>query len=126
MHHLWGQFKSRAHSVIVAAYGFDTSVDDNAIEHNQALFMELKQDSAFIFRVCAMYSLTVHVHKCKKTCGKILNNHAGIYMTTIIQQVINAVLFKNKNKDGIQWATYYISFPVVRFALMITAVGFDS
>ena len=50
--HLRGQFKSKARTVVVAVYGFDTSADDNAIEHNRALFMELKQDSAFIFRVC--------------------------------------------------------------------------
>jgi hypothetical protein len=47
--HLRGQFKSKAHAVIAAVYGFDTSTDDNAIEHNRALFVELKRDSAFIF-----------------------------------------------------------------------------
>ena len=50
--HLQGQFKSRARPVIAAVYGFDTSADDDAIEHNRALFVELKWDSAFIFRVC--------------------------------------------------------------------------
>jgi hypothetical protein len=54
----------------------------------------------------------------------MLDDHAGIYMTTAIQQVINAVLFKNKNDDGVRWATYYTPFPVVGFALAITALGF--
>lgn len=47
-------------------------------------------------------------------------------MTPAIQQVINAVLFKNKSDDGVQWAEYYNPFPVAGFALAITAVGFDS
>jgi hypothetical protein len=51
--HLRGQFKSRARLVVAAVYGFDTSMDAEAIEHNRALFVELKWDSAFIFRVRA-------------------------------------------------------------------------
>jgi hypothetical protein len=47
-------------------------------------------------------------------------------MTPAIQQVINAVLFKNKSDDGIQWAKHYKPFPIVGFALTITAVSFDS
>ncbi|KAF8546210.1 hypothetical protein OG21DRAFT_1427745, partial [Imleria badia] len=34
-----------------------------------------------------------------------------IYMSPAIQQVINVVLFKNKNDDGIRWARYYKPFP---------------
>ncbi|KAF8545822.1 hypothetical protein OG21DRAFT_1491881 [Imleria badia] len=49
--HLWGQFKANAHAVVMAVYGFDSSTDDNAIQNNQALFLELKQDSVFIFQV---------------------------------------------------------------------------
>ncbi|KAG8218027.1 hypothetical protein J3R82DRAFT_6227, partial [Butyriboletus roseoflavus] len=51
--------------------------------------------------------------------------HAGVYMTPAIQQVINAVLFKNKGDDSIQWSKYYTPFPIMGFVLTITAVGFD-
>ncbi|KAG8220595.1 hypothetical protein J3R82DRAFT_2817, partial [Butyriboletus roseoflavus] len=40
--------------------------------------------------------------------------------------VINAVLFKNKNDDGIHWAKYYTPFSVAGFALTITAICFKS
>lgn len=46
-------------------------------------------------------------------------------MTPAIQQVINNVLFKNKGDDGIHWAKHYNPFPVVGFALAITAVGIN-
>ncbi|KAF8431622.1 hypothetical protein L210DRAFT_3415747 [Boletus edulis BED1] len=104
--HLRGQFKSKAHPAVAAVYGFDTTADANVVEHNRALFLKLKQDSAFIFR-------------CH---GDILDDHTGIYMTPAIQQVINAVLFKNKGDDGIQWTKYYNPFPVQGFALTITAI----
>ncbi|KAN0081508.1 hypothetical protein V8E55_009132 [Tylopilus felleus] len=104
--HLRGQFKSKARPIVAAVYGFDTSADASAIGRNRALFQELKQDSAFIFR-----------HR-----GQSLDEHTGIYMTPAIQQVINAVLFKNKNDDGIRWGRYYKPFPIVGFALTITAI----
>ena len=46
-------------------------------------------------------------------------------MTPTILQVINAVLFKNKNDDGIQWGRYYKPFPIIGFALTITVVGLN-
>ena len=46
-------------------------------------------------------------------------------MSPAIQQVVNAVLFKNKNDDGIRWARYYKPFPVAGFTLTITVVRFD-
>ncbi|KAN0091454.1 hypothetical protein V8E55_005020 [Tylopilus felleus] len=91
-----GPFKSKARPVVAAVYGFDTSANNSAIEHNRALFLKLKQDSAFIFQ----------------HCGESLDDHTGIYMSPAIQQVVNAVLFKNKNDDGIRWARYYKPFPI--------------
>ncbi|KAF8549496.1 hypothetical protein OG21DRAFT_1421186 [Imleria badia] len=87
-------------------YRFETEANDNAIEKNRALFLELKEDSSFIFF----------------TRGPSLDEHKGIYMTPAIQQVINDVLFKNKGDDGIRWAKYYNPFPVMGFALTITAI----
>ncbi|KAF8547284.1 hypothetical protein OG21DRAFT_1425178, partial [Imleria badia] len=45
-----------------------------------------------------------------------------IYITPAIQQVINAVLFKNKSDDGVKWARYYEPFPKAGFVLALTAI----
>ncbi|KAI9570030.1 hypothetical protein HD554DRAFT_1987593, partial [Boletus coccyginus] len=40
----------------------------------------------------------------------------------VIQQVINKILFKKKDNEGIKWAEYYDSFPKVAFTLTLTAI----
>ncbi|KAF8551357.1 hypothetical protein OG21DRAFT_1418164 [Imleria badia] len=104
--HLRGQFKLRAQVVIASMYGFETGADHIAIENNHTLFLQLKKDLSFI----------CYAH------GQTLDEHTGIYMMPAIQQVINDMLFKNKGDDGVCWDKYYNSFPVVGFALAITAI----
>lgn len=107
-------------------YGFEPKADEITIQRNRALFLELKEDSAFIFQVSGTSSAAVHAHQCKQSRGETLDDHTGIYMTPAIQQVINAVLFKPKTGDGIRWPKYYKPFPIAGLALTITAVGFES
>ncbi|KAI9571407.1 hypothetical protein HD554DRAFT_2036816 [Boletus coccyginus] len=54
------QFKSRAHPVIVVVYGFDTSADDNAIDHNRYVLLgPLLSESLLtnVRRAVAKYSM---------------------------------------------------------------------
>ncbi|KAI9454428.1 hypothetical protein HD554DRAFT_2002350, partial [Boletus coccyginus] len=104
MTHLWGQFKSKAHTIVRAVYGFDTGPDNSTVDHNHALFLQLKQDLAFIFWVHATQT------------------YLYVYMMPAIQQVINTILFKNWSDNGVQWAKYYKPFPIVGFALTLTAI----
>lgn len=51
--HIRGQFKTKARDAVTKVYGFHATADASALERNRALFLQLKQDSAFIFKVCA-------------------------------------------------------------------------
>ncbi|KAH0827795.1 hypothetical protein J3R83DRAFT_3414, partial [Lanmaoa asiatica] len=48
----------------------------------------------------------------------------GIYRNEIIQQIINDILFKKRDDEGIKWKEYYNPFPKVAFALMLTAIEY--
>ncbi|KAI6023529.1 hypothetical protein PISMIDRAFT_114802, partial [Pisolithus microcarpus 441] len=104
--HIRGQFKSKAHPIIVTTFGFETSADKGVQAKNCLLVSELKQDLAFIF--CAW--------------GSSLDEHTSLYTNPVIQQVVNKVLFKNKLDDGIKWGKYYNPFPPVAFALTLMAI----
>ncbi|KAI9569190.1 hypothetical protein HD554DRAFT_2171658 [Boletus coccyginus] len=47
----------------------------------------------------------------------------GIYKNNMIQQVINKILFKKKDDEGIKWVEYYDPFSKLAFALTLTAVS---
>ncbi|KAI5981381.1 hypothetical protein EDD15DRAFT_2137284, partial [Pisolithus albus] len=104
--HIRGQFKSRARPIVATTFGFETSADKGVQTRNRLLVSELKQDSAFIFRVR----------------GSSVDEHSGLYTNPAIQQIINEVLFKNKSDDAVKWGKYYNPFPRVAFALVLTAI----
>ncbi|KAI5983668.1 hypothetical protein EDD15DRAFT_2139840, partial [Pisolithus albus] len=104
--HIRGQFKTKARPIVATTFGFEMSADKGVQAKNRLLVGELKQDSAFIFRVR----------------GSSLDEHTGPYTNPAIQQVINEVLFKNKSDDAIKWGTYYNPFPRVAFALALMAI----
>lgn len=91
---------------------------------NRELVVNLKKDSSFIYRVSISSFVLMVPNELyfEKTQGRTLEEHDGIYQNRGIQQLINEVLFKNKSDDGITWAKYYKPFPVVAFALALTAV----
>ncbi|KAF8141126.1 hypothetical protein EV363DRAFT_1097146, partial [Boletus edulis] len=105
--HLRGQFKARARSIVMNpnTYSFLSGQGEDGIKGNRALVAELKKASAFIYVVRLS-----------------IERHVGIYANPAIQQVINEVLFKHANNDGIRWARYYSPFPRVGFALTLTVI----
>ncbi|KAH0825806.1 hypothetical protein J3R83DRAFT_8800, partial [Lanmaoa asiatica] len=46
----------------------------------------------------------------------------GIYKNNIIQLIINDVLFKKKDSEGLKCTEYYDPFPQVAFALTLMAI----
>lgn len=66
---------------------------------------------------------TVTHHNSPQTRGPSVDEHSGPYDHPAIQRVINDVLFKSKNDEGIKWAKYYNPFPTAGFALAVAAVG---
>lgn len=107
-------------------YGFKKGADESAIKHNRALYLELKEDSAFVFQVRLTLSAVDRAHQCEKSRGESIDEHTGIYMSPAIQQVIDGVLFKPKTGSGIRWIKDYKPFPIPGFALALTAVRLDS
>lgn len=122
--HIRGQFKSKARPIVATIFGFETSTARVVQDQNRDLVEKLKQNSSFIYRVSVLSFVPTQPNKlcCEKTRGKTLEDHDGIYQNKGIQQLINEVLFKNKADDGITWMRYYKPFPVVAFALALTAV----
>ncbi|KAI6110745.1 hypothetical protein EDD17DRAFT_1449759, partial [Pisolithus thermaeus] len=104
--HICGQFKLKAHPIVMTTFSCETSANKGVQAKNCLLVSELKQNLVFIFH----------------TWGSSLNEHTGLYTNPVIQQVINEVLFKNKLDDSIKWGTYYNPFPQVAFALVLTAI----
>ncbi|KAI9459628.1 hypothetical protein HD554DRAFT_2295666 [Boletus coccyginus] len=100
---LQGQFKSSAKSFVASSYGFQLGDGAAAKENNRKLVTELKCKLAF-------------------TCHELCPHPTSIYKNNVIQQVINEILFKKKDDEGIKWAKYYDPFPKVAFALTLTAI----
>ncbi|KAI9570725.1 hypothetical protein HD554DRAFT_2169874 [Boletus coccyginus] len=98
-----GQFKMKAHLIIVTTFGFESGASSTAQQSNRNLVTALKSNLAFVF------------HEFRPPLVSIYRNKG-------VQQVINKVLFQNKTDEGIKWPEYYQPFPIAGYALALIAV----
>lgn len=107
-------------------YGFEITIDKSVQEKNRKLVTELKEDSAFAFRVRSQIDASTYMTQMfMQNRGATLDDHTGLYTHPAIQYIINEVLFKDKADGGVRWAKYYNPFPTAGFALALTAVSIN-
>nr|VWO99054.1 Cytochrome P450 51 [Ganoderma boninense] len=104
--HLRGEVKTAARSLVETVYRFRSSGQAEIQLRNRERVAALRKDDAFVYR--------------KR--GPTADDHEGLYEADIIQQMANRIYFKDKKDDGVVLQGRYSPFPIVAFALIITAV----
>ncbi|KAI6021361.1 hypothetical protein PISMIDRAFT_92562 [Pisolithus microcarpus 441] len=100
-----GQLKSKLQPLVEAMYGFYSSQSKSTVKKNQALAEDLKEGMNFTFKV------QFHCH-----------GPSGIYITPLIQKIMNMMWFANKHDDGITFTNHFNPFPYPMLALVLTAI----
>ena len=103
-------------------FTFEMSASQDVVKKNCELVTELKQNSAFMYCVSDVHNVQLLVYLKPASNKERYPGLNGIYKNKGVQQLINEVLFKNKNSEGVKWVKFYKPFPLVGYALALTAV----
>ncbi|EIW85981.1 hypothetical protein CONPUDRAFT_86174 [Coniophora puteana RWD-64-598 SS2] len=104
--HLRGELKTKARPLVETTFGFEVSDDADVQAANRKLVEDLKRDTAFVYRVR----------------GETAEEHRGMFLAKIIQQLINAVFYKGKKAMAVRWEEFFETFPGPGFALVLSAI----
>ncbi|EIW80283.1 hypothetical protein CONPUDRAFT_90562 [Coniophora puteana RWD-64-598 SS2] len=104
--HLRGELKTKARPLVASAFGFEDTVDEDAQAANRKLVEDLKKDSSFVYRVR----------------GNTPEEHRGMFLAKIIQQLINDIFYKGKKATAVKWEEFFTTFPKPGFALVLSAI----
>lgn len=92
-------------------------------EKNRTLVTKLKNNSVFACCISIYVRYIVYYELIRIPGQELDPRPTGIYKSNVIQLVINEILFKKKEDEGIKWKEYYDPFPRVALALTLTAVS---
>ncbi|KAF8219083.1 hypothetical protein L208DRAFT_1555848, partial [Tricholoma matsutake] len=102
--HLPGELKTKTWPLVKTFYGFKSGHNCKIIVKNHQIAEELKEGHTFITH-----------HK--------LAECQGLYQSKLIQKVVNAMWFRNKQDEGITYNIYFNPFTIPALALVLTAVN---
>ncbi|KIJ50067.1 hypothetical protein M422DRAFT_160127 [Sphaerobolus stellatus SS14] len=97
-----GEIKTKLAPIVASTFGFDLSGTQRAKLKNRELAAFLLTENRIIF--------------------KDFNARQGAYQSPILQQIINAMWFKEPEDEGFIHATYFKPMPLKTIALIFTVV----
>ncbi|KII82960.1 hypothetical protein PLICRDRAFT_180857 [Plicaturopsis crispa FD-325 SS-3] len=106
--HMRGELKAKVRPLVETIYGFESDDRRKAVERNRTLVLDLKEESAFVFR--------------KRAAADSELAHSGLYENKIIQKAINVMWFKNRQDIGVSFPEVFAPFPTVGIALVLAAI----
>ncbi|KAF8233249.1 hypothetical protein L208DRAFT_1267700, partial [Tricholoma matsutake] len=101
-----GELKTKTQPLIETFYGFESGHNHKIIVHNHQIAEELKEGHTFIYKI---------------THAKLMERK-GLYQSKLIQKVVNAMWFRNKQDKGISYSFYFNPFTIPALALVLTAI----
>lgn len=114
---LRGELKTKAKPFVNLVYGFKTGQNKKTIAFNRKLAEDLKEGSAFAFKVC------VHGQRLRyANTSQNVKEKKGLYKNPIFQMVFNAMWFANRKDEGVTHPDLFNPAPVAAFALTLAAV----
>ncbi|KAF8230447.1 hypothetical protein L208DRAFT_1400539 [Tricholoma matsutake] len=104
--HLRGELKTKTRPLVETFYGFKSGHNRKIIVKNCQIAEELKDGHTFVYKI-------THAE---------LVEHKGLYQSNLIQKVINAMWFRNKQDEGITYSSYFNPFTIPALALVLMAI----
>ncbi|KAF8229109.1 hypothetical protein L208DRAFT_1402691 [Tricholoma matsutake] len=98
--------KTKTWPLVETFYGFESGHNHKIIVKNHQIAEELKDGHTFVYKITH-----AKLVECK-----------GLYQSKLIQKVINAMWFRNKQDEGITYSSYFNPFTILAHALVLTAI----
>ncbi|KAF8239887.1 hypothetical protein L208DRAFT_1385513 [Tricholoma matsutake] len=99
------ELKTKIWPLVETFYGFKSGHNHKIIVKNCQIAEELKDGHTFVYKI-------THAE---------LAERRGLYQSKLIQKVINAMWFRNKQDEGITYSSYFNPFTILALALVLMA-----
>ncbi|KAG6835259.1 hypothetical protein H0H93_003351 [Arthromyces matolae] len=103
---LRGELKTKAASLVEVFYDFETGHNRKILKKNRDKAEYLKEDNRYIYKVH-----DEDITKCQ-----------GLYQSKLIQKIVNAMWFKDKEDEGVIFFEDFSPFPIPALALVLTVI----
>ncbi|GLB45402.1 hypothetical protein LshimejAT787_2200650 [Lyophyllum shimeji] len=104
--HLRGELKTKARPLVEAFYGFESGQNRKIIASNRETAEWLKEHSRFVYKIA-----DDDINKC-----------VGLYQSKLIQKIVNAMWFQDKQDEGVLFVDEFRPFPISALALVLTVI----
>ncbi|KAF8152478.1 hypothetical protein B0H34DRAFT_118546 [Crassisporium funariophilum] len=104
--HLRGELKTKARPLVEAFFGFESGQNRKIITKNRATAEWLKEHSRFIYK-----KADDDIEKC-----------TGLYQNKLIQKVVNAMWFQDKQDEGVVFVDMFQPFPIQALGLVLSVI----
>ncbi|GLB39847.1 hypothetical protein LshimejAT787_0705000 [Lyophyllum shimeji] len=104
--HLRGELKTKARPLVEAFFGFESGQNRKIIAKNRERAEWLKEHSRFVY----------------KNADDDIARCTGLYQNKLIQKVVNAMWFQDKQDEGVLFVDDFRPFPIPALALVLSVI----